>query len=76
MLTILEVVEMEKLEAAWTRTLVLILFWNRQHICCFLILVLKKFLDIPLQVRLGELLLIEIGVTNHLLINKVSILHI
>lgn len=72
----MKVIEMEKLEAAWTSALVLILFWDRQHICSFLILILKKLLDISLQVRLGELLLVEVGVTNHFLVYKVTILHI
>lgn len=38
---VLQVVEMEKLEAAWAHALVLILFRDRQHICCFIILFLQ-----------------------------------
>lgn len=76
MLIILKVVEVEKLEAAWTRALVLILFWDREHVCCFLVLILKELLDVPLQVRLGELLLVEVSIPNHLLVHIVSILNI
>ena len=77
----LQVVEMEKLEAAWTHaiemtSLVLILFGDRENICCFLILILQKFLDVPLQVRLGELLFVEVSIPNHFLIHIVSILNI
>ena len=77
----LQVVEMEKLEAAWTHaiemtSLVLILFGDRENICCFLILILQKLLDVPLQVRLGELLFVEVSIPNHFLIHIVSILNI